>query len=268
VRLNLRTAAAILLGPVLAPAARLTQPAESAFDTYVASLEMRLASQHGGPGTCLAGLARESALAPGAVRVEAVHGGTWQVSGGLMHHWRAAALVPGANPQDLLTLLRDYSHLDRYYAPQVVSSHALSDDGKRAMLAMRFNEHRVVTVVLDAEFETQSGLDGAERGYSYSRSTHIWQIDQPGSAREHRRTEGADDGFFWRLNSYWSFEQRPEGLLMECEAVSLTRDVPAGLGWLIMPVIETLPRASLEFTLTATKNALAANATRRHSDAN
>jgi hypothetical protein len=61
------------------------------------------------------------------------------------------------------------------------------------------------------------------------------------------------------LNSYWSFEQRREGLFIECEAVSLTRDVPVGLGWLIMPIIETLPRASLEFTLTATKNALRRN---------
>jgi hypothetical protein len=120
--------------------------------------------------------------------------------------------------------------------------------------------------VLDAEFEIQSGLAGNTLGYSCSRCTHIWQIDRPGSAQERRRPEGDDDGFLWRLNSYWSFEQRSEGLLIECEAVSLTRDVPTGLGWLILPIVHTLPRIELEATLTATRNALSANALRRHKD--
>jgi len=46
---------------------------------------------------------------------------------------------------------------------------------------------------------------------------------------------------------------------MECEAVSLTRDVPLGLGWLITPIIGELPREALEFTMRATKNALTPN---------
>jgi len=175
-----------------------------------------------------------------------------------LHHWRGTAFVPDASAKKMLALLRDYNHLSRYYAPEVVSSQTLANNGERATLAMRFKKRQVITVVLDAEFDAESGLDGNDRGYSFSRSTHIWQIDQPGTAQERRRTEGADDGFLWRLNSYWSFVERPDGLLMECEAVSLTRDIPGGLGWLIAPVIKTLPRASLEFTLTATKNALAA----------
>jgi len=131
---------------------------------------------------------------------------------------------------------------------------------------MRFRKQRVITVVLDAEFDSRSAIVGPGRGYSSSRSTHIWQIDHPGTPEERRRPEGNDDGFLWRLNSYWRFEELPQGLFIECEAVSLTRDVPAGLGWLITPIVETLPRSSLEFTLTATKNALAENAGRRHND--
>jgi len=252
----------LLLAPALSPAPRLSRPADSAFKTYTADVEARLARQHAQPDTCVAMPAREA----GAVRVEPVNGGSWPVSGGLLHHWRAAALVPGAQPQDLLALLQDYNRLARYYAPEVVSSRALTVHGERATLAMRFKKQQVITVVLDTEFDVQSRLTGAGRGYSFSRSTHVWQVDHPDSANERRRPEGDDDGFLWRLNSYWSFERRPEGLLMECEAVSLTRDVPAGLGWLIMPIIETLPRASLEFTMTATQKALAANAVRRHND--
>jgi hypothetical protein len=208
----------------------------------------------------------ERELLAGAVMVEPVNGGSWEVNGGLIHHWRAAAFVPAASPKDMLALLRDYNNLSRYYAPEVVSSRALRGDGKMATLAIRFKKRQVITIVLDAEFEAESWLVSGTRGYGFSRSTHIWQIDQPGTAHERRRLEGADDGFLWRLNSYWSFEQRSDGLRIECEAVSLTRDIPVGLGWLITPVIRTLPRASLEFTLTATKNALAADALRRQTD--
>ena len=111
-------------------------------------------------------------------------------------------------------------------------------------------------IVLDGEYKVESRLAGNDRGYSASRSLHFWQVDSPGTAREHRRPEGQDDGFLWRLNSYWSFTRVRGGLQMECEAVSLTRDVPVGLGWLVTPVIADLPRQELEFTLRATKKAL------------
>ena len=43
---------------------------------------------------------------------------------------------------------------------------------------------------------------------------------------------------------------------MECEAISLTRDVPTGLGWLVQPIIQDLPKQSLESTLRETRAAL------------
>jgi hypothetical protein len=271
VRTHFGGLAMLLLGPVLSGAATLSPQADHAFAVYVSNLESRLKAQHLKVETYAAVLGRdgaprpevEAALQAGEVFVERVNGGNRQVSGGLLHHWRAAALVSGATPEDMLELLRSYDHLDRYYAPEVVSSRLLTGSGEQATLAMRFRKQRIVTVVLDAEFETRSAVAGGV-GYSISRSTHFWQIDHPGGEQERRRREGHDDGYLWRLNSYWSFEQRREGLLIECEAVSLTRDVPVGLGWLIMPIIETLPRTSLEFTLAATRNALLENAKRRH----
>ena len=244
-----RTAAVLVVAATAAHAARLTEPAKRSFQEYTAGVEARL-GREGKP------VIDPGVLADGAVRVEAVHGGSWAVSGGLMHHWRAAALIPGATAREMLALLRDYDHLDRYYTPEVVSSRALRVEEDAATIAMRFRKHKVITVVLDAEFEARSGLTGAGRGYSISRSTHIWQVDHPGSRQERREPEGNDDGFLWRLNSYWSFEETPAGLEIECEAVSLTRDVPTGLGWLVRPIIEVLPKESLEFTLGATKKAL------------
>lgn len=260
-------AALVLILAVPSTAARLSAPAQRAFESYIATVEARLTQQHVSPDTCLATLnvppaARanvERQLKSGTVQVNPVNGGTWAISGGLLHHWRGTAFIPGAKAADMLGLLRDYTGLARYYAPEVQSSHALEDRGDSASVAMRLKKQEVVTVVLDAEYDVHTGLVAPARGYSISRSTHIWQVEEAGTAHEHRRPEGDDDGFLWRLNSYWSFVELPNGLLIECEAVSLTRDVPNGLGWMIGPIVQDLPRESLEFTLNATRNALEAN---------
>jgi len=47
---------------------------------------------------------------------------------------------------------------------------------------------------------------------------------------------------------------------VECRAISLSRNVPLGLGWLIEPIIQKLPRESLINTLDATRRALIPNA--------
>ncbi len=209
--------------------------------------------QHARPETYIAVLSSD---AGGQMHVEPVNGGTWQVPGALLHHWRGTVFVPNAAPAQLLAVLRDFDHFPQHYAPQVVSARALTDDGQTATLAVRFKEQRMLTIVLDGEYRVESRLSDNNRGYSFSRSLHFWQVDNPGKAQERRRPEGQDDGFLWRLNSYWSFTQIDGGVQMECEAVSLTRDIPLGLGWLVTPVIADLPREALEFTLNATRSAL------------
>jgi hypothetical protein len=250
---NRKTAMFLLLG-VNCVGASLSPSAERGYGVYVSNVEARLARQHARPGTYLVESAGEAGM-----RVEAVNGGTWQVSGALLHHWRGAAFVPNATPKDLFAVLRDFSQYPRHYAPQVVAARALADNGETATLAVRFKEQRVLTIVLDGEYKAETRLFGNDRGYSFSRSSHVWQIDNPGTTHERRHPEGQDDGFLWRLNSYWSFTRVPGGLQMECEAVSLTRDVPPGLGWLMKPIVGNLPRQALEFTLRATKNALTEN---------
>ena len=63
-------------------------------------------------------------------------------------------------------------------------------------------------------------------------------------------------GFLWRLYSYWRFQERDDGVYIECRAISLTRDIPLGLGWVIEPIIRKLPKESLINTLKATRDAL------------
>jgi hypothetical protein len=82
------------------------------------------------------------------------------------------------------------------------------------------------------------------RRYSISRSSRIAELGDE------------DHGFLWRLNTYWTYEERDGGVYLQIETVSLSRSVPKGLGWLIGPYVESIPRDSIEFTLQCARNAL------------
>ena len=68
---------------------------------------------------------------------------------------------------------------------------------------------------------------------------------------------GRDGGYLWRLNTYWRFLERDGGTYIQCEAISLTRAIPFGLGWLVEPFVTSIPRESLSFTLETTRKVLA-----------
>ena len=101
-------------------------------------------------------------------------------------------------------------------------------------------------------------IDG-KRWCSKSYSTRIAELESPGEPGERELPPGHDHGFLWRLNSYWRFEERDGGVYVECEAISLTRDIPAGLGWLISPIVRSLPRESLANLLQATREGVKGN---------
>ena len=109
---------------------------------------------------------------------------------------------------------------------------------------------------MDTAYDIRFARLDAQHGYSISRSTRITEIDAAGTAKERALNASEEHGFLWRLNTYWSYEERDGGLYMQVESVSLTRAIPAGLGWLIGPFVESVPRDSLEFTLRAACNAL------------
>src|SRR4051812_3495382 len=175
-----RTTALFLIAAVSCRAASLRPSAERAFESYVAKIEARLARQHARPETYLTALDPNSAASKfdrssaGDVQVEPVNGGTWQGPGALVHHWRGTAFVPNATPAEMLAILRDFNHFPKHYAPEVVSARALNDNGETATLAVRFKEKRVLTVVIDGEYQVESRLSGHDRGYSASRSLHFW----------------------------------------------------------------------------------------------
>ena len=250
-----------LLIVAAAPGCALAEPAPaavSAFNSYVSRVESRLAQQHRAQKGFLAPLAQgEQRLRQGELIVEQLTPATGaDLPGAMLHHWRGTAFAPGAKAADFERLMKDFNAYPRYYAPQVVQAKVLTVQGDRIQAVMRVRQRHVITVVMDTAYDINFGRLDAQHGYSASRSTRISEIDSPGTRSEHALSAREEHGFLWRLNTYWSYEERDGGLYMQIESVSLTRSIPNGLGWAVGPFVKSVPRESLEFTLRSTCNAL------------
>lgn len=232
--------------------------AVATFNSYVREVESRLARQHGSPAAFLAeaNAQTETRLRRGETRVDRLTPAGLTLPGAMLHHWRGTAFAPGAHAADFERAMRDFRSYPRYFAPQVEQARVLAQQGDFVQAAMRVRQKHVIAVVMDTNYDVSFARLDARRGYSISRSTHIAEIASPGSAHERALTPGEEHGFLWRLNTYWSYEERDGGLYIQIESVTLTRSIPAGLGWAVGPFVESVPRESLEFTLRAASNAL------------
>jgi len=235
-----------------------------AFDSYVSQAEARIGQARKGANSLLELESMPvpqraeviSRLRRGEVVVEK-HGNTpTEVSGGLIHDWSGMVFIPDVTVPQVLGMVRDYDHLARYYSPDVVRSRLGSAHDDDLHVFMRLRRQKVVTVVLDTEYDVHYGRIDAAHQYSTSRSTRVAEIADPGGTDEHALPGDSDHGYMWRLNTYWAFEQVKDGVFVQCEAISLTRDIPSGLGWLIGPFLNSVPRESLQSTLNATRAAL------------
>jgi hypothetical protein len=226
-----------------------------AFNSYIGSVEARLARQHSSRDEFLAPVPVDR-LRRGEVIVERATPAAANITGAMLHDWRGTAFVPGAKAADFERLMKDFGGYPRYYAPEVMQAKVLAQQGDHIQATMRVRQKHVITVVMDTAYDVTFARLDAPHGFSISRSTRIAEIDAAGTAKEHALGPSEEHGFLWRLNTYWSYEERDGGLYIQIESVSLTRAIPTGLGWAIGPFVESVPRESLEFTLRATCNSL------------
>jgi hypothetical protein len=257
-----------LVCPLPAHSAELSSQTVDAFNHYVQLTEKQIDSEpRGGPGFLW--LERRSPsgkdaaitqLRQGQVVIEQMetldNGGAIAIPGGMVHHWIGTIFVAGSTLAQTLALLKDYDHQSEYYKPDVMRSRILEHTGGDFRIYLRFYKKKVLTSVLDTEHEVHYANVDATQAWSRSRSTHIREVENAGKSDEQLKLEGDDRGLLWRMYTYWRFEERDGGTYIECQSISLTRDIPTGLGWLVGPYVNSVPRESLTFTLTATRSAL------------
>lgn len=258
-------AVAVLARPGTAFAADLQPKTVAAFDRYV-QLTEAVIDAPGAPALWLDTLptARKQAAADALRRGEVVIDRTstkdglkdFEIPDGLVHHWVGTVFVPDGRVQDAVALLQAYDRHAEVYAPAVQRSKLLSRDGDRFTVFLRFFQKKVISVVVNTEHEAVFTRRAPGHVRSRIHSTRIAEVENPGTATEREKPVGKDGGYLWRLNTYWRFVERDNGVYVQCESVTLTRAIPFGLGWLVGPFVTSVPRETLEFTLETTRKAL------------
>jgi hypothetical protein len=277
----IRRAAAFLFGALLGltagppaspasdpPAANLKSATVTAFDEYVKLTQARNDAelQRGTNLLWIDSLPDNEraqayeALKRGEVKMQKLetreNGEKIRCPGGMIHHWAGAAFIPGVKLQDALRVLQDYDHHAQYYAPDVARSKIESHDNEHFLVFLRFRRHKIITVVLNSRHDVRYFSDSETREHSRSSAVRIAEVENAGKSNEREKPPGEDGGYLWRMETWWRMEERDGGVYVQSEVVSLTRDIPAGLGWLIGPFVTSIPKETLTFTLEATRKAV------------
>ena len=179
------------------------------------------------------------------------------VPGGLVHDWVGAMFIPGATLDALLDVLQDFNQHKQIY-PDVIDSKLIKRNGNTYWSYLRLKKQKILTVVLDTEHEANYLQLDLNRWLCRSYSRKIAEVSEPGTQNERELPPGEDHGFLWRLYVYWQLEKANRGVFVECRALSLTRDVPSLVSWIVNPIINELPGESLKSTLEATRKAVQA----------
>lgn len=204
---------------------------------------------------------RRNELRRGALLIERLttrdRGNEIPIPDGLVHHWVGLVFVPGTTVDQALALLQNYDRHAEVYRPAVAQSRLLARDGDVFRVYLRFVMKKVITVVVNSEHEARFSRDRPDRAQSRIYSTRIAEVEAADTPREREKPVGRDGGYLWRLYTYWRLLERDGGTYVQCESISLTRNIPVGFGWLIRPFVTSIPRESLEFTLATTRKTLA-----------
>jgi len=255
-----RPARAVLIGAALAAIAlaELKPETLAAYKNYVAQQERRIAEQKSLTGYLWLGrdATRLQSARDGHVPVERMT--PPEVPGGLVEHWVGGAFLPNTTLQKVKALDQDYARYKILYAPDIVDSKILSRKGDQFQVYYRIKKKKVFTVVLDTVHDIQFVQPAPNRLSVSSRSTRVQEVKDAGESSQKVLPVGEGDGFLWAMNSYWRMEERDGGVMVECEAITLARSIPAGLGNVVGPVINSFAAESLTNTLTLKRRAVQA----------
>ncbi len=279
VRFSLRTLGLLLLLPGLVPqtpevlSAELKPATVQAFDRYVQVTEARIDAEMKRPGEFLyvEGLPAPrraqalSLLKNGQVYMERLKtrdsaGRVMEAPDGLIHHWMGAVFIPCVTLHQTLDVVQDYDHHQEIYLPEVVRSKLVSRNGDDFKIFYRLRKKKVITVTLDTDHDVHYFPVDATHAYSRSYTTRIQEVANADKPDEFEKPVGKDSGFLWRLYSYWRFEEKDGGVYVECESVSLTRDIPWIVSPIVKPFVTDIPKESLQMTMGSTRRALLAKA--------
>jgi hypothetical protein len=270
VRTPVLAAALLVAGPTSGlPLVRLQPESVAAWTAYASATEHRIALELKSPSATRflasdfgpdAALDRRATLSGDIVvrGVEArdARGRAIEVPSAMVHHWRGAILLPRVTLAAVMQRLQHEAPSTRQ--EDVLQSAVLARGPDWMKIALKLQRQKIVTVVYNTEHVVTFRRHGPAFASSASTAIRIAEVAEPGTPAEHELPPGHDRGFLWRLNAYWRYQEVPDGVIAECESISLSRDIPAVFRYLVGPMIRSAAHESMARTLTALRDRLEA----------
>ncbi len=247
----------LLLFAALAARAELKPETTAAYQKYIAALDSQMAAQDHAQAGFLwidRDASRQQAVRRGEIVTQQVK--SLSVPGGMIQHWIGGVFLPGATLAQVERLDQDYADYGKIYGPDVSRVKVISHDGNHFVVSYRITKTKVLTAVMDTVHAIDYLPLGPTRLAIQSRSESVRQVEDAGKPSERDLAEGEGSGFLWAMDSYWRMEERDGGVYVECEAVTLSRDVPFGLGALVDPILQSFAEESLKKTIEAKRQAV------------
>jgi hypothetical protein len=176
--------------------------------------------------------------------------------GGLIHHWQGVVFLPKIRLAAALAMAQDYNRYTAVFGEVVKRSQLVSREDNVFKVRFRFMLKKIFTGVVNVDSDVVYVPVDASREYLRAHSSRVAEVENADTSRERELPVGRDNGYLWRVNSYWWMQEKDGGTYLQCEWLSLSRDIPFGLGWLIEPIVTGLSRETLRLTLQSAQRLL------------
>jgi hypothetical protein len=240
--------ASFLFAPPASAGAELKEKTVQSWDTYIQKVDSQMHSP--GQGSFLwvdEDPARAGDVRAGKILISPVGKKIPKpVPSGLIHDWVGAAFIPGARLADVVSVVRDYGHYKQYYKPMVVDAKPLGTEGQCDKYSMRvvYKESGTETA-LDTEYQACYLQLDELHWSSTAHSTRVQEIQHYGRPDEQDLPPDQGKGYVWRLYTVNRLQERDGGVYVELQAIALSRGIPAGVRWMVDPIVRRVSRNTL-----------------------
>ena len=180
---------------------------------------------------------------------------TTLIPNGMIHHWRGTVFIPGVDLDFVLARVAD-PRLEDSRQEDVLESRVLEQRPGELKMYLKLQRTKIVTVVYNTEHLVRYQRLGTTEASSRSVATKIAEVDYLHDGTEREKPEGHDHGYLWRMNSYWRYQEVKEGVIVECESLTLSRSIPGVLEYMVRPLINSVARESMRRTLESLRTRL------------
>jgi hypothetical protein len=246
---------------------KLRQHTIDGWNTYIHLTENRIDAELNTPAAFLISdisyLKKEKSPGAGNIQIQPRttknKGKEIEVKDGTIHHWMGWIFIPDTTVDKLLPWVQNYNQHSKFFK-EVEQSKLLANPNPETFdIFLRLSRTKMgITATFNTNHTVVYRRHGAGRASSRSVATRIAQLKNAGKASEMEYPIGEDDGYLWRLNSYWRFAERDGGVVVQCETVGVSRPLGTGLSILNLftlgkfkEIADSVARESLEDTLAA-----------------